>query len=81
MKSTVVPSPFITICLIGMSITFVCGFVLARIYGNKEIEALKTQYAQEDAESAKTVEKLVKDLKDQCQEEKDYILNNMHGGS
>ena len=62
-----------------MSITFVIGYLLARFDGIKQVDALKAQYAEEDKAAAEAVTKLTKDLKDQCQADKDYILNNRQG--
>ena len=73
MKSTVIPSPGVAGCLIGMCVTFAFGFLMARSDGFKKIDALKAQYAEEDKAAAESVEKLSKELKDQCQAEKEFI--------
>lgn len=81
MKSSVVPSVFVIICLVCMSITFVIDFILSRIDGNRRVEAVKAEYAHEDQEAAKAHATLIDNLKADCQADKDFILNNMRGGS
>ena len=74
MKSTV------SIILVVAFICVLFAYVLGRNHGIQEgIKVMENYYAEEDKAAAQAVAKLTKDLKDQCQEEKDYILNNMHG--
>jgi|RhiMetdeSRZDD1v2_1073273.scaffolds.fasta_scaffold2638869_2 hypothetical protein len=81
MKSTVILSPVVILSVFSIALALIGGYATGRIQGNKEIKALEAQYAEEDKQAARSVAKLTKDLKDDCQAQKDDILNNMHGGS
>jgi hypothetical protein len=63
MKSTVVPSPLVILSVVSIVIALVGGYLEGRIQGNKEIKALEAQYAEEDKEAAKAVDKLTENLK------------------
>ena len=60
----------------GIIFVYFMGFYFG---AQKATQSLEAQYAEEDKESEKTVANLVKDLKDQCEEDKEFILNNIHG--
>jgi len=80
MKSTVLPGPVTSIILVVAVICAMFAYVLGRHHGIQEgIKALEAQYAEEDKAAAESVAKLSKELKDQCQAEKEFILNNMCG--
>jgi len=79
MKSTVVPNPLVVVSLFIISLALLGVYVTGRLQGNREIKALEAQYAAEDKAAAEAVAKLSKELKDQCQAEKEFILNNMQG--
>ena len=81
MKSTVFPNPLVVVSVFFISVALVVGYITGRVQGNKEIKALEAQYAEEDKASAESVDKLVADLKAQCDEQIQYIVNNKQGGS
>jgi len=68
MKSSVVPSPFVALCLVLMTVTCVIGYLMGRSAGNKEVEAIKAQHFEEDKASAAAVRKLVDQLNEHCAE-------------
>jgi hypothetical protein len=68
MQSSVVPSPFVALCLVLMTVTCVVGYLMGRSDGNKEMKALKAEYEKQDKESAEMVKKLSDLLREQCEE-------------